>query len=361
MGRAIFTADNIAIGIWMDKGSKAALLVAAGAFGFIWLYRKLCGIKELAQSVSLTPMFEGVPRVSGGDLVFPVQVLIKNPSGGSLTVGVSRLEAYMGGKLTARTIAPSKSEVTIAAGGNSVLSGYRVCVPINTLVQVIGGNAYNIVNGDMSKILSRLTIRLDAVIGGSITVSVTHSMGGGVGALGGVAAERRIGPLSDYAAYIPPRSGLRRDDLYVSTSASTEDTVRLMLDVVRKTTSDTARLAAHLRRATVAETLQSVWDFVAGYIKYELDSAFAEQVRRPLRTLYDQRGDCDCYSVLIASLLTNMGIGWRFRIAKYYGRSYWQHVYVIVPKAGGGYWVCDPVMDRCFKEKEASEVKDFGA
>lgn len=342
----------------MDKGSKAALIIAAAGIGIVYLVRKIVGIKNLAQSVSFIPMFEGVPRVSNGDLVFPVQVLVKNPSSGELKVGITKLEAYFGGKLTARTLS-SGGGTTIKANGNSVLTGYRVVVPTNNLLQVIGGNAYNIVNGDLSKVLEQLQVKVDATINDSINVSVVHSMGGSVGSLSG-AADRTIGPLADYAAYIPPRSELQRTDVYVSTTADTEDTVRLMLDVVRKTTSDTRRLAQHLRKSSVPETLQAVWDFVAGYIKYELDSTFAEQVRRPLRTLYDQKGDCDCYSVLIASLLTNMGISWKFRIAKYYGRDYWQHVYVIVPKSAGGYYVCDPVMDKCFKEKEASEVKDFG-
>lgn len=333
---------------------------AAGVIGLLWIVRKVYGIKSLAENVTFAPMFEGVPRISGGELVFPVQVLIKNPSAGEITVAISKLEAYFGGKLTAYAIAPTKNSCTIKANAISVLSGYRVCIPLNTLIQVIGGNAYNIVNSNLTEVLNQLQIKVEALINNSINVSVTHSMSSSaVGALGGDAANRKISPLSDYSALIPPKSELIKSDMYVSTSASTEDTVNLMLDVVRQTKEDTRVLANHLRKSTLQKTVQAIWDFVAEHIKYELDSAFAEQVRRPLRTLYDQKGDCDCYSVLIASILTNMGLPWKFRIAKYYGRDYWQHVYVIVPKSNGGYLTCDPVMDACFKEKEATEIKDF--
>ena len=97
---------------------------------------------------------------------------------------------------------------------------------------------------------------------------------------------------------------------------------------------------------------------VVQHIEYVPDSAVMEQVRRPLRTLYDQKGDCDCYATLIGSILTNLGIPFSLRIAKYNGRSYFQHVYVVV-REGDKELVVDPVVDKCFYEKKPSEKKDF--
>ena len=84
-----------------------------------------------------------------------------------------------------------------------------------------------------------------------------------------------------------------------------------------------------------------------------------EQVRRPLRTLYDQKGDCDCYATLIGAMLKNMGIDFRFRIAAYSAGRY-QHVYVVVPSNDSptGYYVVDPVLDQCFAEKAPSKFFD---
>ena len=85
---------------------------------------------------------------------------------------------------------------------------------------------------------------------------------------------------------------------------------------------------------------------------------FQEQVRRPLRTLYDQKGDCDCYATLIGSMLYNLGIPFKFRIAEYANKGYYQHVYVIVPYSGG-YFTVDPVLDNFNQEKPTTNHKDF--
>ena len=84
----------------------------------------------------------------------------------------------------------------------------------------------------------------------------------------------------------------------------------------------------------------------------------ATEVRRPLRCLYDKKGDCDCYATLIGSILENLNIPYKFRIAAYNGNSHFQHVYVIVPN-GSGYYTCDPVVDKFNYEKPTSKVKDF--
>ena len=180
-----------------------------------------------------------------------------------------------------------------------------------------------------------------------------------LGALGLTASSKRsIRPLSDYAGLIPPRTELHHEDAIRMSSAAPEQTVMFMHKVIRETMSDTARLAQSLKGSTLRETLQNIWNFVYQHIQYVPDSAVMEQVRRPLRTLYDQKGDCDCYATLIGSILTNLGIPFSLRIAKYNGRSYFQHVYVVVCD-GAKELVVDPVVDKCFYEKKPSEKKDF--
>lgn len=129
-----------------------------------------------------------------------------------------------------------------------------------------------------------------------------------------------------------------------------------MREVAERYKSDTATLAQRLNKDGLKETLQNIWNFVYTYIQYVPDSRVREQVRRPLRTLYDQQGDCDCYATLIASMLINLNIPYHFRIAAYSAGRY-QHVYVVVPH-DGGYYVVDPVLDKCFAEKTPSKFFD---
>lgn len=341
-------------------GRLAALgLALAGA---AWLVRKVFSLKSMAGNISLVPSFAGAPSYRDSQLVIPISVGVNNTSGGSVSVEVSRMEVYMDESLVAYATMPEQNKLTIAANAYSVLSGFKVALPINVILQKLSDNAFDIVSGNYDKILGRLSAKLDAVVGGVVSVSATHRFGAGATAGLGVVAsgKRKIGDLSDYRPYIPPKSELRREDKYVATFANHEDTVRLMQKVVATTLDDTRRLAKWLERGTVRETVLSIWKFVYGYIQYETDSVFAEQVRRPLRTLYDQRGDCDCFSTLIGSILTNLGIPYKFRVAAISGRSYYQHVYVIVPVGtDGNYYVCDPVMDVPFKECNVTKCLDY--
>lgn len=182
----------------------------------------------------------------------------------------------------------------------------------------------------------------------------------GVRGLGLVAAkDRKIKNIGDYVAYIPGQENLKRSDLVAIADGTVRDTAELMHKVVDTYYSDVTELAGRLKRDTLKDTLQNIWNFVYTYIQYVPDSRIMEQVRRPLRTLYDQKGDCDCYATLIGAMLKNMGIDFRFRIAAYSAGRY-QHVYVIVPSNDSptGYYVVDPVLDQCFAEKAPSKFFD---
>lgn len=181
-----------------------------------------------------------------------------------------------------------------------------------------------------------------------------------VSGLGLVAAsQRKIRDISDYISYIPPRENLKYNDHIVHPDGTVRDTGELMRAVVEKYYTDVTQLAKHLKRDTLKDTLQSIWDFVYTHIQYVPDSRVREQVRRPLRTLYDQKGDCDCFATLIGALLRNLDIEFKFRIAAYSAGRY-QHVYVVVPlESTDQYWVVDPVLDKCFAEKPTSKFFDL--
>ncbi|MEM1134231.1 MAG: transglutaminase-like domain-containing protein [Bacteroidota bacterium] len=161
---------------------------------------------------------------------------------------------------------------------------------------------------------------------------------------------RNIQPGTEYNAYFPSFSQLEGTDLVLS-HGDVFATLQSMEKVVQSTLSDTKKIAKKLKGKSLEETLKNIWEFSYHYIQYAPDKEGIEQIRRPLRTWKDRKSgvDCDCYTILISSILTNLQIPHSYRMTKY--DADWQHVYVVVPKAGGNltnrneYFVIDPVVD----------------
>lgn len=151
--------------------------------------------------------------------------------------------------------------------------------------------------------------------------------------------------------------------------AGIEETLELVQRVARKYAFQTAKLAPKLRRDSLDATLSAIWHFVYEHIQYRLDDPGEEQVRRPIRTWQDrQRGvDCEDYSVFISSILLNLGIPHKLRIAAY--AHGWQHIYIVVPKPGiplsrelenrRDYYVLDCVKDEYNLEHPPTKTRDY--
>ena len=138
-------------------------------------------------------------------------------------------------------------------------------------------------------------------------------------------------------------------------------TINLIKQIVPETTGDTRLLANYLRGENIEDTCRNVWEFVYNHIQYQRDKTGIEQVRRPSRSWADrQQGvDCDCYTVFISSILTNLKIPHKVRITKYGGKQYYQHIYPIVPINHDSFITLDCVTDRFNYEVPYSEAKDF--
>lgn len=156
-------------------------------------------------------------------------------------------------------------------------------------------------------------------------------------------------------------AGLGNDEVLL-VEGTVMDTVAQMKSIVKKYNHQTAKIAQQLKGATREATARNIWNFLYNHVQYTKDQPDREQLRQPLRTWADRkRGvDCDCYSIFISSVLTNLGIPHAFRIAKYNGD--WQHVYVVVPKSGtnyASYYTIDPVVDSFNYEATPTEKKDY--
>lgn len=169
--------------------------------------------------------------------------------------------------------------------------------------------------------------------------------------------QRRIRDGKQYDRYFPKPD--ERDRIIIK-DGEVSDTVELMEKVVHKYLTDTARIAPVLRRNTLEETCKSIYDFVYNHIQYKLDKRGLEQLRRPARSWAERRTgvDCDCMSIFISSILTNLKIPHSFRITRY-SADHWQHVYVIVPDKRGGYINIDAVVSPYGYEKPFTDKMDY--
>lgn len=143
--------------------------------------------------------------------------------------------------------------------------------------------------------------------------------------------------------------------------ATVADTIRFIPQVVRDTLFHTEKIAKILKGSNVRETCSNIWHFVYNHIAYKKDEDGKEQVRSPARAWHDrgniQGVDCDCYSVFISSILSNLNIRHKLRITKY-KEDRFQHIYPIVPLSDGSYITIDCVVRNFDYEEPYSEKKD---
>ncbi|HRI21081.1 MAG TPA: hypothetical protein PLA68_09000, partial [Panacibacter sp.] len=142
-------------------------------------------------------------------------------------------------------------------------------------------------------------------------------------------------------------------------NANVYHTVAFIPKVVNETLDQTKQLAELLKANNTYETCKNIWQFVYEHINYKKDATGYEQIRSPARAWHDRFTgvDCDCYSVFISSILSNLGIPHTLRITKYH-RDYFQHIYPVVPFQNG-YITLDCVTDQFNYEVPFSEKKDY--
>jgi hypothetical protein len=163
---------------------------------------------------------------------------------------------------------------------------------------------------------------------------------------------------SAYTHLFPAVSGRNET---IKKQADLGDTMQFIPKAVQATLFQTEKIAPVLRGHTLRHTCSKIWHFLYGHCMYLKDEENTEQIRSPARAWRDrQQGiDCDCFSVFISSILTNLGIKHLLRITKYKGGGdKFQHIYPIVP-CPGGYITMDCVTNYFDYEVPFSEKKDY--
>ncbi|MEM6771710.1 MAG: transglutaminase-like domain-containing protein [Bacteroidota bacterium] len=159
-----------------------------------------------------------------------------------------------------------------------------------------------------------------------------------------------IEPGNQYDRYFPQPEW---KDSVIKRSADLSDTLALIPKVVQQTLSDTVKISSVLKGKSTKATCSNIWHFVYRHIPYRRDETGKEQIRRPARSWFERKQrkdgskggvDCDCYTVFISSVLTNLGIDHTLRVTKN-TKDYFQHIYPIVPTGNGRYLTLDCVVD----------------
>lgn len=168
--------------------------------------------------------------------------------------------------------------------------------------------------------------------------------------LGFTAPQRILKRGGQYDHLMPSPTGISTD---IADDADTYTTIHHIAEsYVPQVAWQTADLAPVLRGRTVAQTCQNIWNFLYDHIQYVRDPKGVELLRSPRQLWADRQngGDCDCTSIMTATILDNLGIPYAYRKTRY--SSGWQHIYIVVPKRAGAdltkrdnYWVIDHVVD----------------
>lgn len=175
----------------------------------------------------------------------------------------------------------------------------------------------------------------------------------------------KVRPGFEYDHYFPKAKLIT---ITKKKGATVADTLLLIPAVVRETLFHTKRFANEVIKAdTLEETCRNLWQFVTDHIAYKKDEDRKEQVRSPARAWHDRHNtdkngepmgvDCDCYTVFISSVLSNLNIKHKLRITKY-SENHFQHIYPIVPLEDGSYITIDCVVRSFDYEEPYTEKKD---
>lgn len=140
--------------------------------------------------------------------------------------------------------------------------------------------------------------------------------------------------------------------------ADVDDTIEAIQRIVKENYLAVRDLSLQMEGDTEEETFHNIWYFVRNHIRYKNDEIGVEQLRTPQRTLHDRIGDCDDFSILISSMLTNLEYNHYLVIAAYKKKNQWQHIYPVVHDENGIRYVLDCVPEIPYFNYEAKPIKN---
>ena len=345
---------------WIGGGLIA--IATATYFGAKKLMKTVANITIRANG---THSFNFVGGITNARLVFKQDITFYNPENNSLDVQFKQIKVFRNQSQVAFTN-PTQNNFRIPARGHININNTEIIVPGRYLLDMLNlFTDWLLANKEQkakvtAQFIQELSFKVLVNINGHEVEKVIPANGSVTGL--GVIAEfkRKIYKGSKFDKLFPKA---QNKGLLITSDGDVEQTVKSMLEMVDTYKNETKTFAQFIRKKTFKskyEIARFIWNFMYQTIQYKPDAEGVEQLRTPARVWHDRRSgvDCDCYSNFIASTLHNLNIPFKFRLTKYGGRSYFQHVYVVIPDKEKEI-IIDVVLDQFNAEKPYSEKKDF--
>lgn len=155
---------------------------------------------------------------------------------------------------------------------------------------------------------------------------------------------------------IPPPLG---KSAIIHQQGDTGDIISVILeaDAMPQAQNDTVNFAPYFAPPTL-DKLEKLWHFTRHQIKYIADKEGHERVKLPSATWAEGYADCKSLSLLIGSILRNLGVPFVYRFAAYNGNPNVTHVYPVAYFQGREI-ILDAVHHRFNEEEPYSYVVDY--
>jgi hypothetical protein len=356
----------------MNKGAKIAItagIVLVGSF----LASKAYKYKKIADQLTIDVVGFRVHRFIGKVyqlLKFQVELAIDikftNPTSYDIKLAIPSVKIFFDNVMIGQTV-PNLQEKTIKGGDITTINNILLQVPVKKLIGLgIGKEIFTNKDSVIQALSKRVSFQVYAKVNG-MELILKESLSG-LGQLGITAGPREIKDGTKYNHLFPTASKAKK---VIKPDGDVDNVVETMIQIVTQHSDQVKKLADKLSANSINQTCSNIFDLAYNYMQYQRDTAGIEELRTPARAWYDgqirfkQQGDksagidCDDYAIFVGSLLHQLHIPFKFRITKYYGRSYFQHVYVAVPHNGKEI-IIDPVLDTYNYEKPyTAEKSDF--
>jgi hypothetical protein len=126
----------------------------------------------------------------------------------------------------------------------------------------------------------------------------------------------------------------------------TKDIIREIEDTFNQRNGQAAAYAPDFLGSSLEATLYNLWLFTRLHITYRQDPEGWQYVPTPARVWINKAADCKGMAIFIGSVLANLRIPFSFRFVEWEKGKNFKHVYIVVPRPGGGEYVLDATMPR---------------
>ena len=356
----------------MEANTKkivGTLAVVAAIGGGFFLFTK--GKKLLAGAkMNFALLGFRIHKLTLQEVQFAVKLRCYNPTNAPITLAINQVVAkYKGSDIAYST--PDIKGLTIPAGKTQEPEITFQVPYLNLMGKGLSMAALQ--NSEQLK--ADMTFTLTISINGE-TITTTQNLtdenmnGLASGQLGIVSGPRNTKDGRQFNHLIKKAAGT---DKFLK-NGNVLETVESCINIIADHYREVEELAKNLQADSVKNTCRNIFNFAYTFLQYQKDEDGTEQIRTPARSWLDgqvkfkQQGDtnsgidCDDYSIFCGSILKCLGIPFKFRITKYDGKSYFQHIYVFVPAQGDSEdeIIIDPVLSKFDYQKPYSfEKSDF--